>query len=830
MQRLAAVIGGLRCIPTSERPIEAVHAKIHHAGLGRHHHTEAFMSCVVRSPEQVARLEACRCELSHIAYLCSIPTNAQKACEAVGLLGHPAVVERLQQQLPTKHCRAHRDPIFGKVIYHGDAHSLYKAAPPEVEFYDDDDDDRHEDSGDHMRGAPVDGSGSGHGGAHGSSEHGHSSGSGAGASSGSSGLAPAGPTTGHGTSAGGSGNCEDQGGDDGGGGKGQLSKQRSILVRHHSSLELIKKYLMKHLHVRLKEERASYFSLKFSEGAITSLEAKLTPQNQGAGKDANRQIDLMTLATPGAMLDFSADGLSAETREEVVKFVRALRGAIFFRLIHQAPSRLKLHQVVGASGFIKSDSVITTHAVKNVVFSEQHVHLDIASRKFSTMNSLQSLALSLEAVDLKHLLTARAWTTEEAILYDIDYDKAGDCIPTLLKDIVPSFLKKLLESDPDGRAELAEDVRYSELFDLFLEFGFVREAYGQPLQVTPRGHQAFVTCSVVHKPIYVAAMRDSIPVSEYSVWELIVFLDSKKKDFTHIVKKASKHDKPFVPSDPASKIWYSRPGATQVTRSYLLALADGKKEVSHWRSSMYYDALLAGEEYVKKPRVSKFAFAAQDEEDWDAGEMACATVGKKGRSTRQKRAVGGGGAPLDYDSGTSESSEGSCSLSSSSSPPSSASATSSAKEDQEEDQPSDTGSMRSSHGRLGVAFGLCHMTRVWKGDIQVGWEMKCTHPDHQSPIACRKNLRLTGQGRSPQLTERMMKAWAAWGASVNNREEHKNIWKMVAKAVKKGTLPESIEPPRSYSNSESHMAKPSPMSFDGPPKKRRLSRKNTPQP
>ena len=40
----ACLIGALRLFPTSERPIEVQHAKIQKRGLGRHCHTEQFMS------------------------------------------------------------------------------------------------------------------------------------------------------------------------------------------------------------------------------------------------------------------------------------------------------------------------------------------------------------------------------------------------------------------------------------------------------------------------------------------------------------------------------------------------------------------------------------------------------------------------------------------------------------------------------------------------------------------------------------------------------------------------------------------------------------------
>ena len=48
---LAEVVGGLRLIPTSERPAEGQRAEIHRSGLGAAMHSEAYMSFAVRAIE-----------------------------------------------------------------------------------------------------------------------------------------------------------------------------------------------------------------------------------------------------------------------------------------------------------------------------------------------------------------------------------------------------------------------------------------------------------------------------------------------------------------------------------------------------------------------------------------------------------------------------------------------------------------------------------------------------------------------------------------------------------------------------------------------------------
>ena len=76
----------------------------------------------------------------------------------------------------------------------------------------------------------------------------------------------------------------------------------------------------------------------------------------------------------------------------------------------------------------------------------------------------------------------------------------------------------------------------------------------------------------------------------------------------------------------------------------------------------------------------------------------------------------------------------------------------------------------------------------------IGWEVKCNHPDHQTPIACRKNIRNNAGGRTPEVTIHMLQVWLAWGSVEPDRESHKTLWDDVVLAQAAGTLPEVVAP------------------------------------
>ena len=112
-----------------------------------------------------------------------------------------------------------------------------------------------------------------------------------------------------------------------------------------------------------------------------------------------------------------------------------------------------------------------------------------------------------------------------------------------------------------------------DAWDALEESGLVEVNGQNSASAIALGRRCFLTCSVLHQPAYAASARPDVTIADFNVWELIVFLD--KARFLHVVKHPSKKDLPYEPSEPATKIWYSKPGSSSVSRSYLYALAKG---------------------------------------------------------------------------------------------------------------------------------------------------------------------------------------------------------------------------------------------------------------
>ena len=113
----------------------------------------------------------------------------------------------------------------------------------------------------------------------------------------------------------------------------------------------------------------------------------------------------------------------------------------------------------------------------------------------------------------------------------------------------------------------------SDVMSIFEEAGLVKvnqEGFGC---ATPRGLQCFLACCVLHEPVYGAGLRSDVVLSDYSVWELVVHLDIEL--CRDIVKRPSKMDLPYNLSDLETKLWYSKPGATSISRPCLMAIAKG---------------------------------------------------------------------------------------------------------------------------------------------------------------------------------------------------------------------------------------------------------------
>ena len=315
-KELAAVICGLRGINTRERPAEGQHAKQHKRGLGRHCHTEAFMSYGLRKTEYVQEIQANQTASAEFAFCCQCVPNAEAACEAAGFSKHPAIQEQTRERNMFRH------PIYGRVIYHADGMTLYRSPPPAIGFNRDnrpgpgagEDECQDNDAG---GGDGAGGGGDGHGGGgdgadrRGDCAEGEADGPkdnvnegsmgspGFGACSGDqpvNGVDHAAGSQGQQSTShcGGSGSGQQQGqrGDRGelchrvssvqGAGGGQDDgndeddgrghcQHRHVIRWHHGAFQLLLNDLLQFVNALLKHEQATYFSLPLHQGTLSSL-------------------------------------------------------------------------------------------------------------------------------------------------------------------------------------------------------------------------------------------------------------------------------------------------------------------------------------------------------------------------------------------------------------------------------------------------------------------------------------------------------------------------------------------------------------------------------
>ena len=624
------------------------------------------------------------------------------------------------------------------------------------------------------------------------------------------------------------------------------SLKQSIVARHFGATALMKKCLIQFIETCLKDTGV-YFSMKASGSTgINSLEALL------------RGCDSLSITeTTAARLDDFETHRCTTTG----KFSKAVDDAMFCKLLRRSLGKLHLHHVRGQTGFQTHDYVVSTHDVVEIDEAGGRAFIDLAASKLASDSVSLALVLSLHAFGLSDLMHIRLWERDKRVHYKVSEKQAGVCIPDEFAESLPGMLEILFEGKmADGKGL---DHQQTGLLHHFEDLNFVSRSDAGRIQLTALGSACLRTCVLSERPRRAAMIRRGVQKDDYTVWELIMYLDVE--NFTHIVKAKSKDDVAFDPADPKTKVWFSRPGSDNISRSYLLAITSKKSSVPHWKPAAFYDALLQGNAYEaekKRPRKAKLAFRPQREDDWDAGENvphASARARKKASGRVKKDEYGDDSDEEESDFSGGSVDEGdlpageeppppapplpaplaepqpvpvvadvveapvgkkktpvSSSSSSSSSCSSSSSSSDAASEEEAPRGQSRKGGKaaapKKNEGAGGEPFGLCYMTKTFKAGAHNGLEMRCKHPDHQEPTACKKHLTLRGKGRSVEMTLQILLTWAAWGAHVPDHDAHfAGVWKDVEQAAKGGCLPSKVLPPRSFS--------------EGPPPKRARSSK-----
>lgn len=253
-----------------------------------------------------------------------VPAHAEP--QALGLSSHPAIAATRRQYAQHKH------PMYGKVIYHADAATIYRNDLPDCE-----------DEG--GVGDPIVVALTQHaGGADGHGVASRGSGVGASSSSGST-SAPQAPTASSGGVGASALAARRDGGEDGNGGGGATKPKASVLTRHHAALPMIRKYLVSYLVMRLRSDAGGerrYFSVKFDTTSVMTMGSMMKHRHVRAiGAGAAEQVDSPDhLGVPSEMVRVSEAGMNAEQVAKAVAFSKIVGGAMFCRLVRVSPHKL----------------------------------------------------------------------------------------------------------------------------------------------------------------------------------------------------------------------------------------------------------------------------------------------------------------------------------------------------------------------------------------------------------------------------------------------------------------------------------------------------------
>ncbi|CAE7249385.1 TNN [Symbiodinium sp. CCMP2456] len=760
MAPLLSLVASLRFIPINERPAEALHRQTKLHGRSRPCHSVALMSLKQRMPEIKALFEDRPQALHDMAHLCHEIRNNRLSVHAVGLQNHPTL-----QGLRGRN--SHRHPLMAQVIYHADARTLYSIEAPELAMR----------PGAPPRApAPNDGGDGGPGRENGDDRpEGDDDEAGFGAGDDDSDAAS---STGAGELAAAVERHE-----------GDTTGIARVLERQTAESKLLLHALMLSRLCGLMKDEDHFLSLPYPAKAMRTLATALRMGQQPGyqpGSDINFDAELGVRPPRGTELPIEAT--LAHKRE----LTAAARSTMFFKVVRSNPGSLKRNKVENEIGFKAADVVVAPHRLCCIQASQRRVAVEATSLQLPsrTRESMagSSVIISFAALECEQLAELRVWETKAGVQCFIK----ADLLPESEKwsrdrqEAAGILLSELVETAAGVRDtfwRLAAERR--ELLRLFHGRGWVEKRQDSGLWVmTPAGKTAVDICFFLCKPEPVLEVRADVPLEDLSPWELALML--LRKGFQHVVEPRSKKDADFLPGGDAKK-WYSAPNATTASKEYLRCLLRGDLQVPHWKPNGFYTALLAGEQYEPKPRPLQMYVC--DEDDMEPS-LPKPTRARRAQKAPRKRQPQSPAAALEQECSRSSDEDDAAAESRAVPVPRSA-------------EPA----ARAANVNNSFAFGLNHVTQVFKNGVFDGFEMTCHHPDHKTGSQkCRKHVKAVTRSRTEAETLQMLKCWGAWGAKVATREKHANLWNKVVKAQQDGTLPETVDPVMSFTRASRDVA------------------------
>ena len=122
-----------------------------------------------------------------------------------------------------------------------------------------------------------------------------------------------------------------------------------------------------------------------------------------------------------------------------------------------------------------------------------------------------------------------------------------------------------------------------------------------------------MTCTVrTGQPALALLRRDEVDKKEWSVYELMTYLEDTDWEHEEVLQAFKKSDERAIYKPPdGNKIWYTKRNAQQIGRWYLLSLAladQHGRAIRHFQPEGFYAALVEGREYEPPKKRIRFMY------------------------------------------------------------------------------------------------------------------------------------------------------------------------------------------------------------------------------
>jgi hypothetical protein len=496
-----------------------------------------------------------------------------------------------------------------------------------------------------------------------------------------------------------------------------------------------------------------------------------------------------------------SDGFSFDDDTELASASTNQTERIWFKVVFKRPSKAKRAQ---AGKLITPDLGLSLHRplMRNNV--SQRVVVDSDPIRLQHQTSVSEygnvpLILSPQSMDLTSLLGIECWRVEPTLWYRMNM-QADPCLPVEPDNCymhINDTVKGLSTSgcfivSPNNASH--DDVQI--LLQHYQEHGLVKSEVGT-WSLTSEGRKRITVGNVLCDRANVLQPRD-VQYKEMQVFELMASLEFKGWTCAVACPKLKKivRKSPFV-RGKSPLTWYVDQSGHPPCKEYLVALLSSVPgaSVPHFADTRVYADLTDMPVKASKKR-RRMLVQGQVDDDFEALDDIPI---KKPRATRRLKAINDVIDPGKLLKPILDISSESEAQSSRSHRSGSGDASGSHESQSGDARPATSlkalgkrgantsvGSkaQRQSGSRnlhVGCPFGLCRLTP--RPDAS-GYQMSCTHPDHEN---CNKSLSNKVSG-GEQQTLQMLKYWAVLGIDAKSKVAHKDMWEKVCDAAKSGEL------------------------------------------